>query len=716
MGEHAGLLLLGVLAFLALIPLSTAAFQSTSIFNIDYTHMQLKFRFYDLSLARYIHAAAILFGAALGFSLGLFLLQRKKATFYLALGVTRGALLRVRFLAGGLILLAAIAGPMAVSLCLNRAALGFSSGIVSYFLADCAGLLLSAFTAMVIFFIGCCLGGNAAEAFLYSAALLLSPTAVLYGVNTAMKLLLLGNVWGAETYYQVPLRADLLQQFSFLNPALFFSGGAEDYGSFTRSLSQAAPSPVAWSLLVGWGLAAVGLTLVALWLFRRKKAENAEIAGLSPAMDTFTILIAAFGAFGAAASLSSGLGALPAVFIGVCASLFCFAIFAGSLLRLPLTPRRIGVPLLTQLGVIFALCAVMATGFFGYASRVPAVADIASAQVSYVGSPSYLPAAPSGSSTGADYYLLTTVTLSDPDSLALLTSLHEDLIAQGTPALCVDTGDFESTGVPYDVSVTYTLKSGGTVSRYYSRSTLRMLEELLALDDTAEVRSGMGETIRGTNTDNVYTSQAYASGDIYFSDPLYSSVRLAQLTDTQRAALLDAIAEDVSAQSTRERYFPSKAALGVILFTTGGETAADTFAYDLSNALVYVTSDFTHTLALLDSWGGGDWFSSGAEVESVTLQAFTPYARVGGLSSPISLYFMAYASETQNDFIVSQDFGTKPVITDASQLSRLLPLLRSDYFMSGGGYLACVKLRDSDRCVYLFLPASDAPDFVTSKF
>ena len=45
MKQSRGLLLLGLIVFAVLFPVSTCAVPDTSIFNVDYTHQQLKFRF-----------------------------------------------------------------------------------------------------------------------------------------------------------------------------------------------------------------------------------------------------------------------------------------------------------------------------------------------------------------------------------------------------------------------------------------------------------------------------------------------------------------------------------------------------------------------------------------------------------------------------------------------------------------------------------------------
>ncbi len=69
MKQSRGLLLLGLIVFAVLFPVSTCAVPDTSIFNVDYTHQQLKFRFCADEVLPLIQAASVIFGAACGMRL-----------------------------------------------------------------------------------------------------------------------------------------------------------------------------------------------------------------------------------------------------------------------------------------------------------------------------------------------------------------------------------------------------------------------------------------------------------------------------------------------------------------------------------------------------------------------------------------------------------------------------------------------------------------------
>ena len=63
--QNAVMFLLGFVIFCVLFPVSTCAVPDTSVFNVDYTHQQLKFRFCADEVVPLMQAAAVLFGVAI---------------------------------------------------------------------------------------------------------------------------------------------------------------------------------------------------------------------------------------------------------------------------------------------------------------------------------------------------------------------------------------------------------------------------------------------------------------------------------------------------------------------------------------------------------------------------------------------------------------------------------------------------------------------------
>ena len=227
----------------------------------------------------------------------------------------------------------------------------------------------------------------------------------------------------------------------------------------------------------------------------------------------------------------------------------------------------------------------------------------------------------------------------------------------------------------------------------------------------------------------LWNSEAFAAGNIYVADPWLSEVSEITLGEKKRAELLAAIAFDTASQSVEDRYFPEKEISARLLFSLNGEGDLETFSYNASNASVWLTSSYRKTAALLSEWGvdvkidgtaemertGSSGAALQPEIESITLQKFDPYASMNKISDPMSILFLSYRSASDDDFPLRQDFGTRPELTDANQISEIAPALRSTYFMSGGGYVAAVKLSGSDQYIYKFLPYESAPDFINQK-
>ena len=132
MKQSRGLLLLGLIVFAVLFPVSTCAVPDTSIFNVDYTHQQLKFRFCADEVLPLIQAASVIFGAACGMRLFGFLTDRNRTSFYMSLGLKRKKLYGNRLAAGFAVIAVSIALPVLASAALNCSALGRYDGLLSY--------------------------------------------------------------------------------------------------------------------------------------------------------------------------------------------------------------------------------------------------------------------------------------------------------------------------------------------------------------------------------------------------------------------------------------------------------------------------------------------------------------------------------------------------------------------------------------------------------
>ncbi len=714
--ENSILLLLGVVVFCIMIPISTAGLPTTSIFNIAYTHDQMKLRFFASQFAAAINFGALLYGALAGIMQFKFLLDKRQTASFLTLGLTRTALFMSRYLAGAVMTAISLLLPMLISLALNIIAFGMASFVISHFFYISLGLLLVGLNGLALSAVACMLAGSLGECLLFSGVIISLPTAVCYSAGVLMRRLLLGNAYGAFTYSgTTEIQSNLTELFSKWNPAIFFFRDLKQYSVFYEGGNSQSPQGVSFGLTAQWVLLVAGLSFLALCLFRSRRAENAGISGLSR-------LIRIVGLFGPGVALfavvTDALASfhLPIALLAATVAYLAWSfILGGTLLSRGGSFLHRQIETLALLASVWIIVLVLLGGGVGFSSKIPPASRITSAEVSYVGSPCYLGVKAQGNSTGGGYYVMSSYTYTNSTDIGMVLSLHQNFIDMGRQALGESDEDFSETVLPYDIVFRYTLNNGKVETRYYDRATAAVLEKMLALDSTSRVREIEGQTVAGEGgaIENCWASSAFDTGNIYLSDAFYSNPTLLQLDNKSRMALQACIAKDVANQMVNDRYFPKTPPRYVLMFTQNGETDRQSYRYQMENTLVYVTGQFSNTLAFLKEHGFETLVSSDETVESITLQRFSPFGVINGHSAPQSLYFQGYVSSIGSDFISVQDFGLPYEVTDKEKLSALEPLLRNDYFMSGGGYLASVKLAGSGRFVYKFLPAADAPDYVS---
>ncbi len=710
-----GLLLLGLLVFSVLIPFSTAGMPGSSIFNVAYTHQQMKFRFLAADFVLPVNLAVVVYGCALGIALYRFVLDKKQTTVYFSLGLNRKKLFGVRYLAGSLMLLLGIGIPLLVSLSLNLIALGNYEGLLPCFFFILAGLFLTGLVCFTLSAIACCLAGTLMEAVIFNGALLLLPTILCYGLNLLMKHLLWGNAFGVTAYSgTAAFYPNLVEQLSFLNPVLFFLLDLGSYSMFYRSMAEAAPPAVSFPLLLGWAAAWLVFMGIALFTLKKRKAEQAGITGFNAWLDQVAVFSCGFFifvlVFNFVAKYSVGL----AYSLALAAFLLVYLLWRLVLQRQASRVTRI-MALAGQLALLVFIVGSVATGGWGYTTRLPRAGDVTAATISYVGSPNYLSGETSGSSSGKGYYVMSDYTFTDTEDIETILGLHQALIQQGKQPLAAVEGDFEQTVVPYDIKIRYQKKDGTTLLRYYDRASLEQLKAMLVLDDTPKIKTDIRQTVTGTLPDTGYphwAQNAFANGQVYLADRWYSNPYQVKFPSAKRRQLLEALAADLEQQTVAERYFPTEAPVGVMMFSLDGENDSKTFAYHLENTLVYIMPSFQHTLQFLEENNLQSLLEFKGEIESVTLQKYDPYGGINKRKEPVSNYFLGYRADIPDAFMVQEDFGKKRPVTDKNKLAQLTPVLQNAYFMSEEGYLAAVKVKGSDSYAYLYLPNALAPAFV----
>lgn len=714
-------LLAGLAVFAVLVPASTSLVNDFSVFNVNYTHEQLKYQLYAQDLAPFVNAASVLYGAVLAITLFRFLLKKRSTTAFFSVGLSRVKLFLSRFIAGVACIVVGIGVPFALSLLLNTMALELYWGQIAEFFYVTCGYMLVAAVSFALAAVAVVCAGTLFEAVVFSAALLCSVTVVLWGVGVLAEHLLAGNAAGAVLYGQsASLEPSYLESLAGMNPLLFFADEGAAHQFFMALHPVYYPQLGDWRFLAVWFVVFLALSAAGLLLLCDRDGERAEMAGKSPVLSLFSVAVAGLAAFSAAVAL---LGPVDIV-VAVVAGTALFALVSLLLMFGPLrgrTSRNISLACAGgELAAMLATVAIVATGAFGFSGYVPSTDEVESVEVSYAGSPSYLTEGFSGVSSGESYYYTSYRTYSDPSSIDIVRQAHAQLAETAHARQGVDEADYRNTVLPYDLVIRYTLKDGGTVARYYDQATVAELSSLLQLDDDARSRDleravmtgdteGLSDEDASALTDSP-SYNAYRTGTICVADGSLSGIAVLECSDQERAALLEALAQDTASLGSQERYAPSKQPIAAVMFTLSPQVDLSSFGYSFSNAVSYVTEDWTSTVAWLRANGYGDVLEGldAADVESLTLVQDDPFSEDGGAASPTSRYFMGYRGE-EGEFWFDTGSAEPTVIEDPSRIERIVPELRLGCFMDGG-CLVQAKLSGSDACVYYYLPAEAAAE------
>ena len=256
--------------------------------------------------------------------------------------------------------------------------------------------------------------------------------------------------------------------------------------------------------------------------------------------------------------------------------------------------------------------------------------------------------------------------------------------------------------------------NGAEHTWYYDRASYGQLEKMLDIEELDEVKNGQAELFAYAEEGNPesLTKQAYDNGTVYLTDDTMTDTYEVTLGEDRRAQLLAAIWQDMNVMSVKERYFPEEKTEAVIMFTQSGDDDSLYFSYHLNNAFIYVTSRYENTLRWLEDNELLEYVKEEQQIESIILQRMDPYIGINAPDYPIGMYFMAYCADSADEFMIQKDFGDKYVIDDSDDIAEVAAGLRDGYYMSGGGYLAAVKLSGDDMYRYMFLPQSEVPSFI----
>ena len=706
----------GFLVFLALFPVSVTAFSDISVFNINYTHDQLKFRFCAENTEAFITAAAVLLGASSSLKLFSFLQNKSRSAFYFSLGMTRERLYLTRTVACLLIPGLAMILPVLMSLILNLKALGACKGIFLYAFATILVLLLQMAAGVLIGQAGCFLSGTPGEALLASVTAALVPSVAFSVLNELMRTFLWGNVYGVSTYSGTLLKESLPSGLSVCNPICFAFPLLRRYDFFSRTMELSHPEPVCFQPMIVWLCLLFLFSVVLCFLFRKYRAERSGIAGLFLSTRTAVTAVWPAAVFAIVLKILQGTNAFTAFSASVACVCLFFAVIAGVYSMKSEKPYWRLIAGIGLLSLFLAGAGLTKTGFLSAYYHIPEENRIQEVNISYIGDPSFIPDQCSITQNGHGIYSTGTVTLRSPEAISASIKLEKELILQGKASLA-SAEDPAQTVYPYDIQIVLVDKKGREHQRYYDRIRASLLVQFLELEEIEELKQKTAETVKGFLSDRLWNSEAFLNGEIFVSDPWMRQIRRLTLSSDMRTKLLEALAEDWTEQHSDERYHPDTDSSGFLFFTLNGDSDLDQMKAGTAATKVYYSNRFSRTLSILEEWNalpdtGG--IPAEGEIRSVQIQQFDPYSGMNHLRKPVSLFFSEYRAGTDEEFVIGKDFGTRPRFEDGGQIQELSSASVSSAFMDDRGCLAVFEMNSGDY-IYRYIPFDAEPDFIKEK-
>lgn len=706
-----------------LVPVSTAAVPSVSVFNLDYTHEQLKYQLFSPALAPAVTGACAVAGIAFAICLFHFVLARRAVTARFSLGIARCEIFAIRFGVGLVCCAIAVAVPFAVSFALNAASLGVYDGEVAACLYVAAGFVLTAAVSMALSTIAILLAGSPAEATVLTVALIGGVSVLAWTADALCSHLLAGFSWGVAAYNQVaPVEPSILERAELVNPALFFLEEGASKQAFSVLHPVYYPEPGNAALLLGWTAVLIALMALAACLLVFRRGEQAEIAGMNPAISAVGALIVSLAGFAGALSALVAAGTTAALASGCAALAFVSAALLFGPLRGRVPARRVAAGIAAELALVLAVAGVVHGGALGFAAYVPGDGDgVASVEVSVIGDPSRLTSGFAGVTHGSAFYAAASASFDDAASIKTVERAHRELVADAAEPVARD-------GVyAYDVLIRYTFRDGRVVSRYYDRARMRTIAGLAGLGGDAATL-GMRRAIitgdeSGLSKAEAATIEAapawacYRRGGAAIADGTLQGARELQLSDADRAGLLVALADDVAAGAGTGAETASAAPVrAVLMFSTSLEADMRSMGYSFNAATTYLTDAYGETLAWLRAHGHVAGAGEAAAPEAVApafdeLALVRDDASLSSASAPVSRWFAGYRSASDDDWwyagVAAPGSGSPRAvsISDASEISRLAGSLRPGCLMTGG-WLVRAHVRGETGYTYLYLPSS----------
>lgn len=350
-------------------------------------------------------AAVVVLSAALGIMLFRFVSSRAKNNIYFSLGISRAGLFSAHWLAGAVMLEAAVLLPLAFSAMLNLIYFGSSVMLWRTLLFYAVHMTVTALAGFsVAAAVSVCVG-TAGESVLFSLAFIAFPSAAVYFLNNTVPKLLFGAPHNSNyaLYPSASHNQDIsmalspfgrvlsrLNLLSLNNDVFIRSGSLVSVDGFSKITADELKSWSAPSLepYILWAILTALLFVFGLLMLKRRKVEICGFSGRSKALSfllTAMLSVSAGSTIVAVNFYFSQITNKQYLITGITTVLLSAVIFVVFDIMLNLSFKALKKDWkygLVHVALAVAVMLSLYTGFFGYSSRVPDTDSIESASVS----------------------------------------------------------------------------------------------------------------------------------------------------------------------------------------------------------------------------------------------------------------------------------------------------------------------------------------------
>lgn len=499
-------------------------------------------------------AVLVILSAALGIMLFRFVSSRAKNNIYFSLGISRAGLFSAHWLAGAVMLEAAVLLPLAFSAMLNLIYFGSSVMLWRTLLFYAVHMTVTALAGFsVAAAVSVCVG-TAGESVLFSLAFIAFPSAAVYFLNNTVPKLLFGaphnsnySLYPSASHNQdismalspfgrVLSRLNLL---SLNNDVFIRSGSLVSADGFSKITADELNSWSAPSLepYILWAILTALLFVFGLLMLKRRKVE---ICGFSGRSKTLNFLLTAMLSVSAGSTIVavnfyfSQITGKQYLITGITTVLLSAVIFVVFDIMLNLSFKALKKDWkygLVHVALAVAVMLSLYTGFFGYSSRVPDTDSIESASVSApdillgsyrtradeltfnANSGYYLAFDEDGNPVGinsgcyyrsnADERRIIIDGFKSESDINAVRELHKRLIASGRKVVS-SSEDYSERAVRSTVIIKYKLKNGREIIREYQTVGLGDYLSLYSIENTENWNNKIKNELLNIDSEKVF--------------------------------------------------------------------------------------------------------------------------------------------------------------------------------------------------------------------